>query len=250
MPRAHDDAICIRQWEWSETSQTVSLFTREHGLVRALAKGSRRPKAPFSGGLEVLTFGQAGLVIRPNTELAILGEWDLRETFPGLRASLEQHYAGLYMAELVQHVLTHHDPHPALFSALLESLRSVGEPSSVRASLLWFQWAALSETGYRPDVSVPGDQAASPDGTLGFCPALGVVQPVEQARRAGVHVWPVRSETLGLLSRLNGELAEVGGLAAPTIIDRAARLLAAYLRWVIGREPRTLQLVFGPDLPV
>lgn len=49
MPPVSDDAVCIRHWDWSETSQTVSLFTRGHGLVRALAKGSKRPKSPYSG---------------------------------------------------------------------------------------------------------------------------------------------------------------------------------------------------------
>ena len=36
MPRFKDQAICIRHFEWSETSQVVALLTQEHGKVRGL----------------------------------------------------------------------------------------------------------------------------------------------------------------------------------------------------------------------
>ena len=42
MPTISDYAICIRRWDFSETSQTVSLFTRESGIIRGLAKGAKR----------------------------------------------------------------------------------------------------------------------------------------------------------------------------------------------------------------
>ena len=55
MPTITDQAIVIRRWDFSETSQTVSLFTRDHGIVRGLAKGAKREKGDFSGGLDLLT---------------------------------------------------------------------------------------------------------------------------------------------------------------------------------------------------
>ncbi|MCH7602254.1 MAG: recombination protein O N-terminal domain-containing protein, partial [Planctomycetes bacterium] len=58
MPTISDYAICIRRWDFSETSQTVSLFTRESGIIRGLAKGAKREKGNFSGGFDLLTLGQ------------------------------------------------------------------------------------------------------------------------------------------------------------------------------------------------
>ena len=42
VPRLTDNAICIRDLDWSESSQVVVLLTEAHGKVRGLAKGSRR----------------------------------------------------------------------------------------------------------------------------------------------------------------------------------------------------------------
>ena len=60
-----DSAVCLRCWDYSETSQTVSLLTREHGILRGLAKGAKRPKASFSGGFDPLTCGQLVAIIKP-----------------------------------------------------------------------------------------------------------------------------------------------------------------------------------------
>jgi len=79
VPTLTDDAIALRHWEYSETSQTVALFTRTHGLLRAMAKGAKREKSNFSGGIETLTRGRAVAIVKQTTDLATLTAWDLLE---------------------------------------------------------------------------------------------------------------------------------------------------------------------------
>ena len=249
MPPVHDEAICIRQWDWSETSQTVSLFCRQLGVLRALAKGARRPKAPYSGGIEVLTRGRAGVIVKPQAEMALLTEWDLLEQFPALRRALPAHYAGLYMAELVHHAVHDHDPHPALYDAMLAGLRSLEDDTSLQVALLNFQWAVLVETGYRPHVT--GDVRTGTDlaeaGAYRFSPSLGGLLPDGAPEGKQASSWRVRAETVALLRRLPLDAGEVGLQRAAVV--RAARLLAAYLRYVLGREPRMLPYLYDRQLP-
>ena len=58
MGTMHDQGVCIRQWDFSETSQTVSLFGRSLGVVRGLAKGARRERGAFDGGVDLLSRGE------------------------------------------------------------------------------------------------------------------------------------------------------------------------------------------------
>ncbi len=281
MPPILDEGVCVRQWDWSETSQTVTLLCRSLGLVRGLAKGAKRPTHPFSGGIELLTRGRVGVIVRPSSDLALLTEWDLQETFPPLRASLAAHHVGLYFAELVQHAVQDHDPHERLFDELMWALRSLGSAWGRALAIQRFQWAVLVETGYMPVLDrdvVTGESLVAPSSQRQrtwyyFDPAMGGVRlpssaAVTLAERAvpgaqelpPARAWRVRRETLELLRVLGGSWdqgprpAGEGGAspmdaASALGLDRANRLLASYLRYVFGREPRMLPVLFGPKLP-
>lgn len=245
MPPIRDQAICIRHWDWSETSQTVSLFGREHGIIRGLAKGAKREKGTFSGGIELLTRGEVLASVKPGRELSTLMSWDLQELFPVLARRLDAHHAGLYIADVVGRMITDSDPHPGLFDAMLLSLRALNRVDGGRTAripgyegglltnangssagvmttavvsgrelveriLLRFQWRLLDETGYRPEVERDPETRQQIDGTLetlGFSAGLGGF--VNDA--AGPNRWKTRAETWRCLKAVAGEPMPDGG---------------------------------------
>lgn len=52
MPTYRDEAVVLRTWNLGEADRIVSLFTREHGKVRAVARGVRRTSSKFGARLE------------------------------------------------------------------------------------------------------------------------------------------------------------------------------------------------------
>lgn len=232
-----DDAICIRHWDWSETSQTVSLFSCEHGIVRGIAKGSKREKAPFSGGLELLTRGEVVAIVRSNGSLATITSWDLRDAYAGVRRSLRAFYVGSYLVDLLHHAVTDADPHPGLYRRMVEAFEMLAD--GPEEALLQGQWAVLAETGYTP--AMPRGPV-EPGGAVCFLPREGVFLTGEAAR-ARPDGWRVRPETLAWLKRFAGD-ARVGGGDAESV-SRANRLLGSYLRHVLGDELTTVRPVFG-----
>ncbi len=254
MPNLRDEAVCIRRWDFSETSQTVSLFCREHGLLRGIAKGAKREKSQFSGGIELLTRGEVLALVRKGRDLATLTDWNLLEVFPALSARLDAHRAGLYMVDLIQHLLHEGDPHTRLFDELVEALRGLAEPRMSSRAVLRFQWALLVEAGYKPILDRDAHSGAvlpQQEGSLAFSAEAGGT--VEAGADAGA--WRVRLATVDLLRKLE-EGAESG---PPAVIDaveersgddesvqRASRLLAAYLRHLMGQELATMRHLFGP----
>ncbi len=248
MPAVRDEAICIRHWDWSETSQTVTLFGRQLGLLRGLAKGARRERGSFGGGLDLLTRGEVGAILKPATELATLTDWELLETFPRLRDDAWANRTAWYAADLALRLQAPADPHPQLYDALLLLLRRLGamEPGARRAppapALLEFQWMALSETGFQPALGAPGGRE---DGTDWFHPEHGGVIPVH-GPVPPVGTWRVRTGTLSLLrSVAAGGLASLPAEPDATTVDRANRLLAAWVRHVLGTALPTQALLFG-----
>ncbi|MEK6702916.1 MAG: DNA repair protein RecO [Planctomycetota bacterium] len=249
MPTIQDQGLCIRHWDWSETSQTVSILTRNHGALRALAKGSKRENARFSGGVELLTLAAFQAIVKPHTELATLTEWDLVELFPALRRSLDRFHAAMYIADLLHHAVRDSDPHPGLFDAALTALRALGDQKSLEASvetalsiepcLLRFQWALLVELGYTPVL----DRDAALGGPLPvadrylFSPRLGGL--VAKSAPDGPS-WGVRAQTVDCLRALAATSAEIDAQAC----RRANRLLASYIRELLGEQVPSLSAVF------
>lgn len=241
VPPITDDAYVLRHWPFSETSQTVALFGKEHGVLRGLAKGAHRERGAFSGGFETLDMGQIVAIIKPNSDLAILTEWSLVRRPRSIYLSLAAHRAALYMADLVRHTCTDADPHPALWDSMDGAMRALDEGNDPMGIALRFQWAILEETGHRPEISAPqnGDSDAA---VFGFDPAAGRVLEDPGRHHVGPEIWRIRASTLGLLRSLNDGESETS--PDRETLERANLFLASCLRWVLGRELPTMTALF------
>lgn len=240
MAAAEDDAICIRHWDYSETSQTVGLLTLRHGVVRAIAKGARRERSGFSGGVDLLTAGRGTLLIKPNQTLATLTGWQLHDHFPRIRSSLGANRIAFYAADLVSRLTAANDPHPAMYRGLLNLLRQIGGRQSehvTQSLLLEFQWLMLHNGGLQPALgSIEGEG----DVVL-FAPHDGG----KIIRHANGLVWKVRPATVKLLQALQQDGGLPEGAIERESLHRANRLLAAYIREIIGEQPPTMLALFG-----
>jgi DNA repair protein RecO (recombination protein O) len=155
-----DLAICIRAIDYSETSQIVTFFAKATGKIDAIAKGSKRPKSPFDGPIEVLSHGNVVFVDSTGEKLATLTEFQQKPALINLCNNLFMLYACLFAAELLNNLTHDHDPHPELFDSFLEFLHNVNEQHStndqqrdILALLILFQLSLLNDIGLQPILS-------------------------------------------------------------------------------------------------
>src|SRR5436190_19851998 len=83
-------AILLRKIKLTDTSLIVTWFTQAHGKIKTVAKGARRPKSPFAGKLDLFFHEEIQFHRSRTSELHILKEVALRETFEGLRQNYER----------------------------------------------------------------------------------------------------------------------------------------------------------------
>jgi DNA repair protein RecO (recombination protein O) len=151
-----DRAVCIRTVDYSETSQVVVLFGRLSGKIRALAKGAKRPKSPFDGPIEVLSFGDIVFAGARKEQLATLTEFQPQPVRGQLRRCLFALYCSQFAAELVDLLTDEYDPHPDLFDQFVRFLEDIEEGRldlnrrDILIRLVLFQLVLLYEVGLRP----------------------------------------------------------------------------------------------------
>ena len=146
-------AYVLHQYDWSETSLILDLFTRERGRLAVAAKGAKRPYSQLRGVLLPfqrlqVSFGRGD----DDAELHTLraAEWAGGAPMPGGAAL----FSGFYLNELLLRLLARQDPHAALFDAyaqLLPVLATADEAQS-QAALRAFELTLLRETGLLPEL--------------------------------------------------------------------------------------------------
>lgn len=232
-------ALVLRTTDWSETSRIATLWTREFGKVRALAKGGRRLRSNFENALDLLTACNVMLLRKSSGGLDLLTEARVAERFPRLRGDLSALYAAYYVAELLSDWTEDYDPHPALFDEALETLRTlaqVGVPAGPR--LARFELVLLRELGYSPALSAcAGCGTPVPEGAFSAS-AGGVV--CEACRGRYRDARPISAEALQALGEL-GESPEAWQLPWSAAARAEIRqILNGYVTYLMGRRPKML----------
>ncbi|MSR18232.1 MAG: DNA repair protein RecO [Phycisphaerales bacterium] len=239
MASIKDDCICVRHWDFSETSQTVGVFGRETGLFRAIAKGSRRPKAAFSGGIDLLSRADSTHILKHGADLGTLCSWELSQSYPRIRQDIKANRAAFYAADLVGLLLQPGDPHPNTFDALVAFLEGLSRGDCVDRRVLIFQLAALWDAGLYPRLNPA--EACQFEGVYLFSSSDGGLL---RTPSADPQAWRVSPSTINVIN-------EAAKKQQPhTISDhgatvRANRLMAAHLRCVLHQEPYTMRAYFG-----
>ncbi len=151
-----DHAICLRTVNYSETSQIVTLFTRESGKIDGIAKGSRRAKSSLGGAIEIFSTGH--IVFSPSAtgKLATITEFQQTPAFIGLRRNLFTLNCALFSAELLGGLTNDHDPHASLydlFSGFLSDVQLCSGKGESLSLLILFQLGLLGEMGMMPVLS-------------------------------------------------------------------------------------------------
>jgi DNA repair protein RecO (recombination protein O) len=240
MPSVSTSAIVLSSLRYSETSKIVRLATREHGVQSAIAKGALRPRSRFGAALQLLSEGQAQLLMKEHRELHVLAAFDLKRLHVGLAANLERYAAACALSEVMLHFAPP-DPHPESFDLLrhgLQELETVAD-SSVEPLGFRFLWCLVSVLGFEPsvEVCVVDGTALPPEGPLPFSTRDGGALCAVCATQHGATQLPERARA-DLVALLD-PAAELPRLDAKHGAAHR-RLLARYIRY---------HLAEGAELP-
>jgi DNA repair protein RecO (recombination protein O) len=234
-------ALVVRATDWSETSRICTLWTREFGKVRVLAKGGRRLKSSFDVALDLLTVCSIVLLRKSSGALDLLTEAVIVERFGRLRSDLAALNAAYYVAELLADWTHDYDPHPVLFDEARATLQTLGAPSGTTGlRLARFELVLLRELGYQPALGQCIACGAEVDGQrLAFSAALGGVL-CERCQGGQRDRLPLSAPARQALMALT-ESGEAWQRDWPKEVrGEIRRFLGQYVTYLMGRRPRLL----------
>lgn len=238
MPVYRDEAVVLRTHKLGEADRIVTLLTRAHGKVRAVAKGVRRTASKFGSRLEPFMVADVQLFEGRSLDIVTQAE-SLGSYGAVIAADYASYTAANAMVETADR-LTEAEGSVQQYLLLVGGLRSLsrGEHGAT-LTLDSYLLRALSMAGWAPSF---GDcarcGAAGPHGVV-------VVQlgGVVCAACAPPGAPRVDAATLSLLDALlTGDWASAEAAEAATR-SHASGLVAAYVQWHLERGLKSLQHV-------
>src|ERR1700704_6194357 len=120
MPTFSAEAIVLRKANFSEADQVVTLLTRFHGKIAAVAKGVRKMGSRKGGNLDLLNHVKLHLAEGKNMD--IITEVDLLSAFSILKKDLDRITLAYQIVESLDKFLTPNQENEQVFRLTYEAL--------------------------------------------------------------------------------------------------------------------------------
>ena len=236
MPTYRDEAVVLRTHKLGEADRIVTMLSRQHGKIRAVAKGVRRTGSRFGARLE--PFMVVDVQCYVGRSLDIVQQAETLGPYGGdIAADYSRYTAATVMVETADK-LTEHEAGLQHYLLLVGALRSLSRGEHAPGLTLdSYLLRALSIAGWAPsfvDCAVTG----APGPHTAFVPQLGGVVSDAAAPPGTPRLAP---ETLALLAALlAGDWPTVDASDARTRAQ-ASGITAAYTQFHLERGLRSLE---------
>ena len=151
MPLRETEAIVLRTYRLGEADKIASLFTRQLGRLRAVARGALRTKSRYGGTLEPLSYVRLWIFERENRDLLQLNSVEIIESFFDMQKDYRVQLAAQYLAEVGERLLPEREVNERIFRLLLAVLRALKHSGEVNRPLLYFDYWMVRLGGFLPE---------------------------------------------------------------------------------------------------
>ncbi|KKU83090.1 MAG: repair protein RecO protein [Microgenomates group bacterium GW2011_GWA2_47_8] len=147
------EAIIIKRKNVGEADRHLTLFTKEFGKIRCIAKGVRKIQSRRAGHIEI--FSHVRAMIRRGKTMDQLTEVTPEVAFSGIRVNLRKVNAAYYICELADTLLPDHLQHPDIFHLLARTLAELNKSEEIHFLRMTeiFALCLLGRLGYLPEDS-------------------------------------------------------------------------------------------------
>ena len=234
-------AVVLKRMDLGEADRILTLYTRDQGKLRAVAKGVRKTTSRSAGHLELFTLTDVLLAV--GRELDVVSQAETIQAFRRVREDVLLTAHAYYLAELTDLLTEDRMESRAVFEVLVNGFRDLGHAPDARLVLIAFQLRLLQALGYRPELRQcvscrstiePGKNQFSALGGGVVCPTCG---PRDLSAR------PVSVAALKLLRYLQ-QARELPAISVPGAVSREAEaLLRDYAEQLVERRLRSPALI-------
>jgi len=145
------EAVVLRHSDYGEADRLLTLYTRQLGKARALAKGARKIASRKAGHIEPFT--HVKLQLAKGRDMLLLTQADTVDAYLPLREDLILTSHASYVLELLDR-FTYEDEteNPSTFRLLTDTLSRLASKSDPWLVIRYYEMRLLDHLGFRPQL--------------------------------------------------------------------------------------------------
>lgn len=154
MPLVETESLVLKSYNLAEADKIVVLLTRDHGLVRGVAKGAKRLKSKFGSGLEPFSIVQVTFLQKENLELVNVQKVELLRSNFAAAGDPDFLQKFSYLGDLLTSFLPPHEPNEKIYRMARACVETaVADASCLVPTGVYFELWLVRLAGYLPDWS-------------------------------------------------------------------------------------------------
>jgi len=110
MPLIETESLVLKTYNLAEADKIVLLLTRDHGIIRGVAKGAKRLKSRFGSALEPFSVARVSYFQKETLELVSIQKMELMESYFAAASNPEFLQKFSYLTDILVGSLPPHDP--------------------------------------------------------------------------------------------------------------------------------------------
>lgn len=144
--------IIISRKDFSEADRIVTVFTRDHGKIKLLAKGIRKVRSRIGGRLE--PFILAHLMVATGRSFDLVIGCEIIESFPKIRRSLQKTSHAYLLAETIDKLTVEHESTPKIFNLFHQCLQYIEKHGANDLLVIYFDFHLAQLIGFMPEIGL------------------------------------------------------------------------------------------------
>ncbi len=144
------EAIVLKRTDFGEADRLLTLYGREQGKFKAIAKGARKPQSRKTGHVEL--FMRSNFLFAKGKNLDIITQAEMVEAYSALRDDLVRMTYASYAVELLDRFTVEEDKHLGLYRLLAEALGWFATHDDLLLVARYYEVRLLSHTGFQPQL--------------------------------------------------------------------------------------------------
>lgn len=144
-------AVVLRHTDWGEADRLLTLYTRDQGIVRALAKGARKVTSRKAGHLQPFT--HITVQLAKGRDLLIVTQVETVNAFLPLHDDLVKTGYAAYVVELLLRFSYEGEgADPSIFRLLVDTLDRIEKEEDAWMATRYYEVRLLDAVGFRPQL--------------------------------------------------------------------------------------------------